>query len=244
MAPNDPRIHTERSTISPDRSRRSRTHPPRRWRAPALLVAGALALGATACGSSRTDSASGTTVAAATKVQGLQRTPPLDVSSVTLPEVHAGAPDQPFTTKADPGKLLFVYFGYTHCPDLCPTTMADLRKALKQLGPDASRIQTAFVTVDPQRDTADVLPGYITSFVADAHALRTDDFAALKAAEDKFAASSSLTPNGDGTYEVSHTASSSIVDQNGKIVAEWPFGTSPEVMASDLRLLLAQQRAN
>jgi protein SCO1/2 len=174
-------------------------------------------------------------------VQGLQRTPPLDVSSVTLPEVHAGAPDQPFTMKADPGKLLFVYFGYTHCPDLCPTTMADLRKALKQLGPDASRIQTAFVTVDPQRDTADVLPGYLTSFVADAHALRTEDLAALKAAEDKFAASSSLTPNGDGTYEVAHTASSAIVDQNGKVVAEWPFGTSPEVMASDLRLLLAQQ---
>lgn len=215
--------------------------PAARWLA-AGVVATALALGAVACGSSG-GTATSTTSAPSNKIEGLQRSPASDVSAVTLPEVQPGAPDRPFTMKAQPGHLLFVYFGYTHCPDLCPTTMSDLRKALKILGPDASRIDTAFVTVDPQRDTADVLPAYLNSFVPGAHALRTEDLAALKAAEDPFLASSSLTPNAEGGYDVSHTASSSIVDQNGKVVVEWPFGTSPETMANDLRLLLAQQPA-
>jgi protein SCO1/2 len=177
---------------------------------------------------------------AADEIEGLRRDPPLDVTGVTLPEVSPDQPEQPFELVPQPGNLLFVYFGYTHCPDLCPTTMADLRKGLKQLGPDAERVEVAFVTVDPERDTADVLPAYLDSFVDGAHALRTDDPAALQAAEDAFLASSTITPLDDGTYSVSHTAFSSIVDEHGVVVAEWPFGFSADSMARDLRILLAE----
>lgn len=216
---------------------------PLRPRRVLLLVIAALLVIAGACGTTEPgpDAADGasTGTAAPDQIEGLRRDPPLDVTGVTLPEVEPGQPDTPFALVPSPGNLLFVYFGYTHCPDLCPTTMADLRKALKQLGPDASRVEVAFVTVDPQRDTADVLPGYLASFVDGAHALRTEDPAELQRAEDAFLASSTITPQDDGTYSVSHTAFSSIVDEHGTVVAEWPFGFSPDSMARDLRILLA-----
>ncbi len=208
------------------------------------LIALTILLTVSACGSNEVTGTSGTdqttTTQGADTLEGLRRDPPQDVSGVVLPEVHDGQPDQPFTMVAQPGNLLFVYFGYTHCPDLCPTTMSDLRKALSQLGPDADRIETAFVTVDPQRDTPAVLPAYLSSFVDDGHALRVEDPAVLETAETAFLASSTITPNDDGTYEVSHTAFSSIVDDQGTVVAEWPFGISPDSMANDLRILLAE----
>lgn len=222
---------------SPDRPHRSRR---RRWRhVGVIVVALVVVLVAGACGSTDEGSTAGTAPEASTDaLEGLRRDPPLDVSTVVLPEVREGEADQPFTMVPQPGNLLFVYFGYTHCPDLCPTTLADLRKALRELGPDAARIETAFVTVDPQRDTASVLPSYLSSFVDGGHAIRVDDPAALQAAEDAFLASSTITPLEDGTYSVSHTAFSSIVDDTGTVVAEWPFGISPDSMASDLRILL------
>lgn len=215
----------------------------RPWRAAIATSAVALAVlvGAGACGGTDAGAPAGSTPpAGADELEGLRRDPPVDVSGVVLPEVFGDRPEQPFTMVAQPGQLLFVYFGYTNCPDLCPTTLADLRKALKQLGPDASRVDAAFVTVDPERDTAAVLPSYLGSFVDDGHAIRTEDAAALQAAEDAFLASSTITPNDDGTYEVSHTAFSSIVDERGIVVAEWPFGISPDSMANDLRILLAE----
>ena len=205
----------------------------------ALLVA--MLAGATACGSS-TSSQSTSSSASENGILGIQRDNPLDVSAVTLPDVTVGAPDKPFTMKADPGKVLFVYFGYTHCPDLCPTTLADLRKAMAQLGPTATaQVQVAFVTVDPQRDTAEILNPYLASFVTGAHALRTVDPAQLRAAEDAFLASSTVTTKSDGTVEVSHTATSYLVDNNGRVVVEIPFGTTPDAMANDLAHVLAGQ---
>lgn len=207
-----------------------------------MLLASAV-LVAAACGTSSTTTEGGSGAPGSTapdQIEGLRRDPPLDVAGVTLPEVSPDLPAQPFELVAQPGNLLFVYFGYTHCPDLCPTTMADLRKALAQLGPDADRVEVAFATVDPERDTADVLPAYLSSFVDGAHALRSEDPAELQAAEDAFLASSTITPLDDGTYSVSHTAFSSIVDENGTVVAEWPFGFPPDSMARDLRILLSQ----
>ena len=150
-------------------------HDPTRLRPALATLLVALLLAAVGCGTaSETTSATGDAPAGSTapdQIEGMRRDPPLDVSGVTLPEVSPGQPDQPFELVARPGHLLFVYFGYTHCPDLCPTTMADLRKGLKQLGPDAERVDVAFVTVDPERDTADVLPTYLSSFVDGARAL-------------------------------------------------------------------------
>ena len=161
------------------------------------------------------------------------------VGDVTLPEVHPGAPDVPFALRAEPGHLLYVYFGYTNCPDICPTTLADLRHALKQLGPDGSRVQVAFVTVDTYRDTAEVLVPYLESFTAGAHALYPRTQEQLGRAEASLGATSSASRKADGTYEVSHTGLGTIVDDQGRMRVQWDFGVAPKDIVHDLRILLA-----
>lgn len=208
----------------------------------ALLAALVLIAG---CGSSSTKggaSGSGSRTedpSGGTQLDGLVRSKPFEVGGVTVPQVSATGAETPFTFKAPDGKLLFVYFGYTNCPDLCPTTLSDLRKALVLLGPEkAAKVQAAFMTVDPTRDTPELLNQYLASFVKGGVVLRTTDPAVLKQAEDAFGASSSVTKGKDGTPEVTHTAISYLVDSSGRVVVEWPFGVTPKVMAHDLNILL------
>ena len=164
------------------------------------------------------------------------------VGEIALPEVRTEGGASPFRFQAPPGHLLVVYFGYTTCPDVCPTTLSDLHHALALLGSDAARVELAFVTVDPARDTAQVLAPYVTAFVSGGHALRPGSEAQLASAERAFGASSSVTKNADGVIEVSHSAEGYLVDEQGRIVGQWPFGTLPERMASDLRTLLPTAR--
>lgn len=215
----------------------------------AATALGALLLvGTAACGSEGGSSeGAGTTTSAATgdfvdDVQGLQRDDPIEVGDVTLPEVAADGSTTPFSLQAEPGQLLFVAFGYTNCPDVCPTTLTDIRKAKDLLTPEESaKVDVAFGTVDPDRDTAEVMTAYLGSFVEGGHPLRTADPAELQAAEDALGITSSVETSADGTVEVAHSAKSFVVDDQGDVVVEWAFGSGPELMASDLRLLLAEQ---
>lgn len=144
-----------------------------------------------------------------------------------------------------PGEITLVYFGYTQCPDICPTTFSDLRIALEQVGPEADRITTVFVTADPGRDTAEVLDRYVGSFLDRYGVVRIEDPARLKAVETPFQASTAVGPTkADGSYEVSHTALVYAVDASGKVLVEWPFGTTPDAFAHDLELLLRQEPAS
>ncbi len=195
----------------------------------ALLGAAALALGA--CGSGAAD---GDTLT------GIRRTPPLQVAGVSVEEVAPRSGPMELVAAA-PGRLLVVYFGYTNCPDICPTTFAALRTSLRELGDDADRIDIAFVTVDPERDTAEVLGGYLSSFFGDQwHALRTGDPAALEAAEGPFLASSSVGTTFDGRVAVTHTGTTYVVDSTGEVVLEWGFPTAADDMTADLRRLLEE----
>ncbi len=226
-------------TSTPDR---------RRARRGLATLAVAFALVATGCGSSATTSPDGAASSATEPadaadfrdtIQGLQRDDPLDVSGVTLPEVAEDATTTPFRFVAPTGDLLFVAFGYTNCPDVCPTTLSDIRKALDLLDPDeAARVEVAFATVDPERDTAEVMSGYLASFVADGHPLRPSSDAELTAAQAPFNITSSVTKTPEGRTEVTHTAKSFVIDDQGHVVVEWAFGTGADAMASDLRLLL------
>jgi copper(I)-binding protein/cytochrome oxidase Cu insertion factor (SCO1/SenC/PrrC family) len=177
------------------------------------------------------------------RLQGQQPAGTGDVSAVTLPEVRPGQPDASFAFRAEPGHLLFVYFGYASCPDICPMTMSDFRKALQRLGPDAARVQLAFVTVDPARDSAQSLVPFVTSFVPSGHALVPRTQEQLGRAEAAFGATSSVSKSDSGAYEVSHTGLAYIVDDRGRIRVQWDFGTKPDVMAHDLRILLATSPA-
>lgn len=170
---------------------------------------------------------------------GLVRDEPLEVGSVSMTEERLGLNPQPFTFAADPGELLVVFFGYTYCPDICPTSLADLRAALRRIGADAALVDVAFVTIDPERDTIERLDAFLASYVDRYHALRTLDAAELARVKDAFLASSSVTTNEDGQVEVSHTATTYVVDDAGRVVDEMPFGIGADGMENDLRILLA-----
>ncbi|HEX5367761.1 MAG TPA: SCO family protein [Acidimicrobiales bacterium] len=198
----------------------------------ALVVAGLLTAGCAGDGGGTETGGAGSTVT------GIERDPAPDVSTVALPD--AAAAGRPFRTVAGDGSLLLVYFGYTSCPDVCPTTLTDLRTARRRLGDAAGRVDLAMVTIDPARDTGEVLTRYVRSFVPGAHALRSDDPAALRAAADAFGADYSVSPGPSGRPEVVHTGNLYVVDDTGHLVLQWPFGTAAGDMAADLALLLGR----
>ena len=158
------------------------------------------------------------------------------VGDITLPDVADGG--APFTLVAEPGDALVVYFGFTSCPDICPTTLADLRQALAGMGDGAGRVDVAMVTIDPERDLDATLEGYLRSFVPDAHPLRTADDAQLRQAADAFGADYSILSTGEDV-DVQHTAYLYAVDDAGEIAVVWPFGAEPGRIQADLERLLA-----
>jgi protein SCO1/2 len=160
------------------------------------------------------------------------------VGALSLPDVSDGG--TPFSFRADDGGVLIVYFGFTSCPDVCPTTLADLKTALSSIGDAASSVDVAMITVDPGRDTAEVLVDYVQWFIPDAHALRTDDQSVLDAAGDAFGAEFSVVRTAADGVEVLHTAYLYGVDDTGQVVQTWPFGAEPEAIAADITMLLAR----
>lgn len=174
---------------------------------------------------------------------GMVRENPLRSNGISVTDVtETGA--YPATTDtfeliARPDALLVVYFGYTQCPDICPTTLTEIRSALRRLGDDAVNVDLAMITVDPDRDTAEILNGYVGSFTEQFHALRPTSEDELRIAEEAFLASSSIVRGGDGTIEVGHSTSTYVVDENGVVLVEWPFGLGVDSVAADLEVLLA-----
>lgn len=137
-------------------------------------------------------------------------------------------------------RIADLVFGYTNCPDLCPTTLADIRAALARIGDDASKVSVAFVTIDPERDTAQLLTNYLSSFVDRFHVLRTTNFGELQVAKDAFLAASAIQKTADGKVEVSHTATAYIIDESGLVVDELPFGVGSDGFENDLKILLRE----
>ena len=190
-----------------------------------LTVLAAVALLA-ACGDDDADSS---------QLAGYRIEPVPEVADVALPDLTDGGTD--FHFRAGPGNLLVVYFGYTNCPDFCPSTMANVKVARQRLD-DPEQVDVAMVTIDPGRDL-DVLPAYVTSFVPDARALGTDDFQLLDRAAAAFGVSYEVKQAADGEIEVAHTTSLYAVDDAGRVVLTWPFGVTIDQFAGDFRQLLA-----
>lgn len=214
-------------------------------RAVSALVLAALAT-MTACGGGDDGSADGGEYA------GYVREP--------APQIDVALPDasndlEPYALKAPAGGLLLLYFGYTNCPDFCPTTMSDLKLAMRRLADssdvDTSKIDIAMVTVDPERDFVDdpdrcddgiVLGCYVRSFLPDGHALGTDDLGLLDQATAPLGASYTITKN-DDAVEVSHTTSVYVLDDTGTLRLTWPFGTAIDDVASDIEKLMEDVQA-
>jgi protein SCO1 len=192
----------------------------------AVSVATAITLGGVLAGCGGSDA----------RLQGIVRSAPLVVGDASVTEVTNDMAPTPFSFRAEPDELLVVYFGYTNCPDLCPTTLAALRSAMKQIGDDAERVDLAMVTVDPDRD-APVLSQYLGSFVTRYHALVPQSDAELTAAQDAFLVTSSVQQRPGGDVIVEHSANAFVVDDAGNVVVEWPFGHSTAGMVNDLTVL-------
>ena len=169
---------------------------------------------------------------------GFVREPAPDVSALSLPDTSTG---DDLTLRAQPGGLLMVYFGYTNCPDYCPTTMSELKIALRRAG-DPAAVDVAMVTVDPDRD-GPILAEYVGSFFPSGHALVTYDDALLAEVAAPFGASYLVSTDDDGSVEVAHSTALYAVDDSGRLVMTWPFGIDIDEMAADIEDLLDGRRA-
>ena len=136
------------------------------------------------------------------------------------------------------GKVVVVFFGYTQCPDVCPTTLSDLAAALQKLGADASRVQVLFVTVDPERDTPELLSHYVPAFNPTFLGL-SGDAAATAATAREFKVLYQKQPGSTpGSYAMEHSAGTFIFDPQGRLRLFASHGQGPDVFAHDIRELL------
>jgi len=148
---------------------------------------------------------------------------------------HTG---KPRTLEDFKGKVVVLFFGYTQCPDVCPTTMADLANAMKLLGPKADEVQVLFVTVDPERDTQEVLAEYVPSF--------DPRFIGLHGTPEQMAETASnfkifytkVEDEGKSGYTIDHSAGVYVFDKQGHVRIYIKYGQKPEEIANDLKILL------
>ncbi|MES2537769.1 MAG: SCO family protein [Pseudomonadota bacterium] len=137
------------------------------------------------------------------------------------------------------GKAVVVFFGFMQCPDVCPTTMAEMANVMKQLGPDADKVQVLFVTVDPERDTPEIMSKYVTAFDPRFLGLSGDKAATEKIAKDFKVFYQKVPGKTPGSYTIDHTAGSYVFDPQGRIRLFVRHGQGPEPIAHDLKILLA-----
>jgi protein SCO1 len=137
------------------------------------------------------------------------------------------------------GKVVVVFFGYAQCPDVCPTTLADLAQIKQMLGKDGERVQGVFVTVDPERDTPEVLRAYVSNFNGDFVALRGTPEQTKATAQHFKVFFSRVAGRTNSSYTIDHTAGSYVFDREGRVRLFSRHGTKVEDLAEDLRKLLS-----
>lgn len=136
------------------------------------------------------------------------------------------------------GKVVVLFFGYTHCPDVCPTTMSDLAQAMKMLGPKSDEVQVLFVTVDPERDTQQVLADYVPSFDSRFIGLYGTPEQMAETAKNFKIFYSKQASAGKSDYTIDHSAGVYVFDKQGHVRIYIKYGEKPQEIASDLKTLL------
>ena len=144
---------------------------------------------------------------------------------------------KPITDRDFKDRPFLVFFGYTHCPDVCPTTMFEIGEVLRALGPDSNRAVGLFITVDPERDTPAAIKDYISSFGPLMRGA-TGDAAAIAAVEKAYRVYAKKVPTDKGDYSIDHTALVYLMDKQGRFVAPFSLKRSPADAAADLRKYL------
>ena len=164
-------------------------------------------------------------------------------SPITMPSA-VGGPFQlvdqnakPITDQDLKGRPFLVFFGFTHCPDVCPTTLFEVSEIFRALGPDAKNFRAMFVTVDPERDTPAVLKDYLASFDPRIIGV-TGDVDAVTAAEKSYRVYAKKVPTDGGGYTMDHTAIVYLMSKDGRFVAPFNLKRRPEEAAAELKRYL------
>ncbi len=136
------------------------------------------------------------------------------------------------------GKVLVIFFGYTQCPDVCPTTMAELAQVKKSLGPEGDKVQGIFVSVDPERDTPQLLKAYMANFDPSFVALRGTPEQTAAAAKEFKVFYAKVPGKTEGSYTMDHTAGSYLFDAQGRLRVFVRYNSGAEALTADLKTLL------
>jgi protein SCO1/2 len=139
------------------------------------------------------------------------------------------------------GQVVAIFFGYTHCPDVCPTTLSDFSAALQMLGPQAEQVQVIFVTLDPQRDTPELLKQYVPAFNPRFLGMYTDAVSLKQLAKDYKVVYQKTSVKGADDYLIDHSAGTYVYDKQGRLRLLVPFGSGPKSIAEDLKILLSEE---
>lgn len=169
----------------------------------------------------------------ATPLPGTVYDPPLQVSNFMLTSDSG----QPLSLSDLRGKAVVLFFGYTHCTDVCPTTMADFKRVKAALGGDAARVAFVFISVDGARDTPDVLAAYVHAFDPQFIGL-TGDEATVSAVAKDYGVFFQREDTDSPDYEVEHTSTTFVVDPAGRLRLVFPYQTDPAIMAQRIQALL------
>ncbi|MGA7806878.1 SCO family protein [Bradyrhizobium sp.] len=137
------------------------------------------------------------------------------------------------TEKSLDGRPTLIFFGYTHCPDVCPTTLFEISEVLRAMGKDADRVNAYFISVDPERDNQAAMKDYLSSFDSHLKGL-TGDPAAVTQVTKEYRVYAKKVPLKDGDYTMDHTALTYLMDRDGKFVAPFNLNRTPQEAAADL----------
>lgn len=162
--------------------------------------------------------------------------PPRSAPDFSLPSSHGGE----YRLSQQKGKLVVLGFGFSHCPDICPTTLANLAQVRKNLGALADEVQVVYVTVDPERDTVERLRDYMKNFHSSFIGLSggADKLAEVRKAYGIIAAKE---VHNDGNYEVHHSSYLYLIDREGLLRALVPYGKTADDIAHDIKILLQEK---
>lgn len=138
------------------------------------------------------------------------------------------------------GKVTVVFFGYTQCPDVCPTTMAELAEVKRALGPQGDKLQGVFVTIDPERDTPELLKAYLRNFDPSFVALRGTPEQTLQTAKEFKVYFAKVPGREEGSYTMDHTAGAYVFDEQGRVRLFERYGAGPKPLQSDVQRLIAE----
>ena len=164
--------------------------------------------------------------------------------AISIPTAQIGGPFRlvdengaQFSDQDLKGKTFLVFFGFTHCPEVCPTTLFEMSEIMRKLGDDADRTAVVFITVDPERDTPESLKDYLASFDPHIHGL-TGDPAALAAVAKAYRVYYKKVPLDGGDYTMDHTAIVYLMDKEGRFISPFNMKRTADVAAADLRKYL------